>query len=52
MLIHDGRTTKPEKVGMQVEVKPGFFENTALSFLGKGNEAHSHKPSKLIIKFT
>lgn len=51
ILTHDGRTTKPERIEMNVEVKPGFSENTVLDFPTKGNEAHAHRPSKLIVKF-
>jgi len=34
-----------------IEVKPGYSESTVLNFPTKGNEAHAHKPSQLLIKF-
>ena len=51
VLTHDGRTTRGDRVEMNVEVKPGFSEKTVLEFPTKGNEAHAHKPSKLVIRF-
>ena len=51
ILSHDGRTTRPQKEEMSIEVKPGFSENTVLEFPSKGNEAHAHRPSKLVVKF-
>jgi hypothetical protein len=51
VLTHDGKTTKPVREEMNIEVKPGFSEKTVLAFNSKGNEAHAHKPSKLVIKF-
>jgi DnaJ-class molecular chaperone len=51
VLTHDGRTTKPVKEDMNIEVKPGFSEATVLTFPSKGNESHAYKPSKLLIKF-
>lgn len=51
VLTHDGKTTRGERVEMNVEVKPGFSEATVLEFPTKGNEAHAHKPSKLVIRF-
>lgn len=30
---------------------PGFSEINEIVFPDKGNEAYSHKPSKLIVKF-
>lgn len=43
VLSHDGRTTRPEKEELNIEVKPGFSEKTVLEFPSKGNEAHAHK---------
>jgi len=51
LLTHDGRTTRLQKEEMNIEVKPGFSEETVLNFPSKGNEAHAHKPSQLIVKF-
>ncbi|CDW91696.1 UNKNOWN [Stylonychia lemnae] len=51
VLSHDGRTTRPQKEEMNIEVKPGFSESTVLEFPSKGNEAHAHRPSKLVIRF-
>lgn len=51
VLTHDGRTTKLLKEEMNIEVKPGFSELTVLDFPSKGNEAHAHKSSKLVVKF-
>lgn len=51
LLTHDGKTTKSNKEEMHVEVKPGFSESTVLSYPSKGSEAHSHRPSKLVVKF-
>ena len=51
-LLHDGRTLKPHKEDMTIEVKPGYSESTVLTFLGKGNEAEGHKTSSLIVKIS
>lgn len=51
VLTHDGKTTRGERIEMNVEVKPGFSEATILEFPTKGNEAHAQKPSKLVIRF-
>lgn len=51
LMSHDGRTTRPHKEEMNVEVKPGFSEETVLTFPNKGNEGYAHKPSNLKIKF-
>jgi DnaJ-class molecular chaperone len=36
---------------MEVEVKPGYSENTTLTYEQRGNEAEGHKPSNLVIHF-
>ena len=51
VLQHDGRTVKSSKEEMNVEVKPGFSDQTVLKFPSKGNEAHAQKASGLIVKF-
>ena len=49
--MHDGKTTRPRREELSVEVKPGFSEATSLTYPSKGNEAEGHKPSRLVIKF-
>lgn len=51
-MSHDGRTTRTHTEEMTIEVKPGFSQETVLSFANKGNEAYSHKPSKLQVRFS
>ena len=41
----------PVKEELQIEVKPGYSEETVLEFPSKGNQAHAMKPSKLLVKF-
>lgn len=36
---------------MTVEVKPGYSQDTVLTFANKGNEAYARQPSKLVVKF-
>ena len=50
--MHDGRTTRPTSETFSVEVKPGYSDQTVLTFNGKGHEAEGYKPSKLIVKFS
>lgn len=52
VLQHDAKTTKKVAVEMNIEVKPGFSEQTRLQFSNQGNEAFSFKPSKLIVKIS
>ena len=50
-LLHDGKTARAQRHEMEVEIKPGFSENTTLTYTQKGNEAEGHKPSNIVIKF-
>lgn len=52
MLQNDKKTVKAQREDFNVEVKPGYSELTVLEFPSKGNQAYSHHPSKLIIKFS
>jgi DnaJ-class molecular chaperone len=36
---------------MNIEVKPGFSEESVLTFPSLGNEAYAHRPSSLVVKF-
>ncbi len=51
LLQHDARSTKTVREDMSIYVKPGFSETTVLTFKNKGNEAHAHHPSHLVVKF-
>lgn len=50
-LLHDGKTARAQRHEMDVEVKPGFSDQTTLTYTQKGNEAEGHKPSNIVIKF-
>lgn len=50
-LMHDGRTQRELPVDFEVEVKPGFSDQTVLTFAHKGHEAEGHKPSHLVVAF-
>lgn len=50
-LMADGRTLKEEDERMTVQVKPGFSEDTVLTFPKKGNQAYAYFPSCLKVKF-
>lgn len=52
VLLHDGRTTRPSQEELSVEVKPGFSEQTVLTFSNKGHESEGHFPSRVIVKFS
>jgi DnaJ-class molecular chaperone len=49
VLLHDGKTTKERTEDVNVEVKPGYSEQTLLTFAGKGNEAEGHRASNLVV---
>jgi hypothetical protein len=51
LLQHDARSTKTVREEMSIYVKPGFSDATILTFNSKGNEAHAHHASHLIVKF-
>lgn len=50
-LQFDGKTTRLQHNELNVEVKPGYSEQTVLTFPNLGNEAYAHRASRLLIKF-
>ena len=51
LVYHDAKTLKSERKVHQIEVKPGFTEDTVLSYKGLGNEQAGHPAANLIVKF-
>ena len=48
---HDAKTLLKKRCVEQVEVKPGFSNDSVLRFAGKGNEQAGHAPADLVVKF-
>ena len=48
---HDAKTVLMQRCIEQIEVKPGFSNESVLCFKGKGHEQAGHSPADLVVKF-
>ena len=51
VLLMDKMSTKTEREELFVNIKPGYSQNTVLTFENKGNERYANHCSRLIVKF-
>ena len=48
---HDAKTLVKERIVQQVEVKPGFSEESCITFKGQGHQQAGQAPANLLVKF-